>query len=379
MSEDFRQGRWSGLSQQRLARASAISRRSLLAGIGAAGIGFSLSACGAGDGEKPGTPGKTINFYTWDTYIGETTLADFEKANGIRVRTSYFATNDELFAKLKAGNQGYDVIVPSNEFVTRMRQADMLMPLDMKLVPNYANIASEFRDPDYDRPAPQHSVPYTWLIIGIGYRKSRVNGTPDSWKWLYDSELYRNRIALTSEAADLIRLGAKYLGKSLNGLTPTDVKLVEDMLIRQKPNIKTFHEDNGQDLLLAGDVDLVMETNGDIAQVAREDPDIAFVVPKEGSLLNADTLCIPAGAPNPDLAHQFINFLLDAEAGRHIAETILYPTPNAAAKALMPPDFQSNPIIFPTGPGMDASEWGQFEGPEMARLFEESITRVRAA
>jgi spermidine/putrescine transport system substrate-binding protein len=362
-------GEWKGLSQSRL------SRRGLLAGLGVAAVGFSLQGCGGG-GDKGG--GDKINFYTWDTYIGENTLADFQKASGIKVQTSYFATNDELFAKLKAGNPGYDVIVPSNEFVTRMRLANMLQPLDMAAIPNFKNIAPEFIGADYD-PAPKHSVPYTWLVLGIGYRKSRVNGTPDSWKWLYDSDLYKGRIALTSEAADLVRLGAKYLGKSLNGVDAATTKLVEDMLIRQKPNIKTFHEDNGQDLLVAGDVDLVMETNGDIAQVAREDADIGFVVPKEGSLLNADTLCIPKGAPRPELAHKFINYLLDAQAGKHIIETILYPTPNAAAKALMPESFRNNPIIFPTGPGMDASEWGKFEGPEKARLFEEAITRVRAA
>lgn len=352
-----------------------LSRRSLLAGMGAAGMGLTLQACGADSGAPAA---EKLNFYTWDTYIGETTLADFEKSSGVRVSTSYFATNDELFAKLKAGNPGYDVIVPSNEFVTRMRQADMLMPLDMAKIPNFKNIAPEFQDAQYD-PSPRHSVPYTWLVIGIGYRRSRVNGTPDSWKWLYDSDLYKGRIALTAEAADLIRLGARYMGRSLNGVDAATTRLVEEMLIRQRPNIKTFHEDNGQDLLLAGDVDLVMETNGDIAQIAMEDPDIAFVVPKEGSLLNADTLAIPKGAPRPDLAHDFINFLLDANTGRHIVETILYPTPNAAAKALMPESYRTNPIVFPTGPGMDASEWGKFESADQARMFEEAITRVRAA
>ncbi len=364
---------WKGLSQSRL------SRRGLLASLGVAAVGFTLQACGQGSGGKGGGAGDKINFYTWDTYIGETTLADFEAANGIKVQTSYFATNDELFAKLKAGNPGYDVIVPSNEFVTRMRLADMLEPLDMAKLPNFKNIAPEFKEADYDAPPPRHSVPYTWLVIGIGYRKSRVNGTPDSWKWLFDSDLYKGRIALTSEAADLIRLGAKYLGKSLNNVDADTAKAVEDMLIRQKPNIKAFHEDNGQDMLLAGDVDLVLETNGDIAQIAVEDPDIGFVVPKEGSLLNADTLCIPKGAPRPEQAHKFINFLLDAEAGKHIIETILYPTPNAAAKLLMPESYRANPIIFPGGQGMDASEWGKFEGPEQARAFEEAITRVRAA
>jgi spermidine/putrescine transport system substrate-binding protein len=365
----FARGSWQGLSQRRF------TRRNMLAGLGVAAVGFTLQGCGKAD---KAIAAEKLNFYTWDTYIGENTLSDFAEATGIRVQTSYFATNDELFAKLKAGNAGYDVIVPSNEFVARMRQADMLLPLDPGAIPNLRNIAPEFLGQDYD-PAPKHSVPYTWLVLGIGYRKDRVNGVPDSWKWLFDSDLYKGRIALVSEAADLIRLSAKYLGRSLNGIDAPTIKAVEEMLIRQKPNIKTFHEDNGQDLLLAGDVDLVLETNGDIAQIAREDPQIGFVVPREGSLLNADTLAIPKGAPRPELAHRFIDFLLDAEAGKHIIETILYPTPNTAAKALMPPSYAANPIIFPTGPGMDASEWGKFEGPDQARAFEEAITRMRAA
>lgn len=348
-----------------------LSRRSLLTAMGTAAVGLSLAGCGGDAGQK-------INFYNWDTYIGRTTLADFQEATGIRVVPSYFATNDELFAKLKAGNQGYDVIVPSNEFVTRMNEADMLMPLDMSAIPNFRNIAPEFQDAPYDT-TPRHSVPYTWLVLGIGYRKSKVDGVPDSWKWLYDSDRYKGRIALLTEAADLIRIGAKYLGKSLNDVDAETAQAVAAMLTRQKPNIKTFHEDNGQELLLAGDVDLVLEYNGDIAQAMLDDPDIDFVVPKEGSLLNADTLAVPNGAPNPELAHKFINFLLDAKVGKGIAETILYPTPNAAAKALMPASYRDNPVIFPTGPGMENSEWGRYEGPDRQRLFEDLITRMRAA
>ena len=354
-----------------------MSRRGLLAGLGAAAVGFTLQGCGR-DGPTGAGSADKLNLYTWDTYIGENTLDTFAEQTGIRVQTSYFATNDELFAKLKAGNSGYDVIVPTNEFVTRMRQADMLLPLDLGSLPNLKNVAPEFLGQDYD-PAPKHSVPYTWLVLGIGYRKSRVNGVPDSWKWLFDSDLYKGRIALGSESADLMRLGARYLGRSVNGVDAVTLKSVEEMLIRQKPNIKTFHEDNGQDLLLAGDVDLVLEPNGDIAQIASEDDDIGFVVPREGSLLNADTLAIPRGAPRPEQAHTFINFLLDAQAGKHIVETILYPTPNAAARALMPESYSRNPIIFPSGPGMEASEWGKYEGPEKARAFEDAFTRVRAA
>ncbi|WP_448582114.1 ABC transporter substrate-binding protein [Thermaurantiacus sp.] len=351
--------------------ATSVSRRKLLAGMGVAAVGFSFSGCGRGDERR-------LNFYNWQDYVGETTLADFRAKTGVLVNQSFFASNDELFAKLKAGNPGYDVIVPSNEFVTRMREADMLEPIDMGKVPNFANIDPAFREAAWD-PAPRHSVPYTWLVLGIGYRKSRVQGTPDSWKWLFDSDLYNDRIALITDAADLIRLGAKYMGRSLVGVDAQTAQAVADMLARQKPNIRRFHEDDGQDLLLAGEVDLVLEYNGDIAQRMREDSDLAFVVPREGSLINADTLAIPRGARDLELAHEFINFLLDAEVGKGIAASILYPTPNAAAKALMPAEYASNPVIFPSGPGFEASEWGRFEGAETQRLFEELITRMRAA
>ena len=354
-----------------------MGRRSLLKALGAAAVGISLG--GALEGCAPAkAPGAKLNFYSWDTYIGDTTLADFKTATGIDVNLSLFATNDELFAKLRAGNPGYDVIVPSNEFVTRMGLAGMLAPLDHALIPNFSNIAPEFMSVAYD-PGRKYSAPYTWLVTGIGYRKSKVDGVPDSWKWVLDSDRYKGRIALVSEAADLIRLAAKYRGHSINDVPMAMLPDLEAMLIRQKPFIKTFHEDNGQDLLLSRDVDLVMEFNGDIAQVMREDDDIGFVVPKEGSLLNADCLAIPKGAPNPGNAHRFINYLLDGAAGAEISKTILFPTPNAAAKALMPASYRDNRVIFPPAAALAACEYGAYEGPERARIFEEAFTRIRAA
>jgi spermidine/putrescine transport system substrate-binding protein len=358
-----------------------INRRGLLAGLGAAAVGISitpmLSGCGKKDGAADGAS-KTLNFYNWDTYIGETTLADFKGASGIEVNMSLFANNDELFAKLRGGNQGYDVIVPSNDFVERMASANMIMPLDQSKIPNFANISPEFKDVKYD-PGRKHSMPYTWLVLGIGYRKSKVQGVPDSWKWLYDSDQYKGRIALISEAGDLMRLGFKYLGQSVNGATPELIKQVEALLTKQKPFIKQFHSDNGQDLLLSGEVDLVLEYNGDIAQVMKEDPDLDFVVPKEGSQLNSDNLCIPVGAPNVDNAYAFINYLLDGDAGAKITQTIQYPTPNAAAKAKMDEAYKNNPVIFPTSSVLAKCEYAAYPGPEVQRLYEEAFTRVKAA
>lgn len=362
-----------------------LGRRSLLQGLGVAAIGISFTTLGAcSKGESGSAPAGTgaaeepkLNFYTWDTYIGETTLADFKASNGIDIKMDLFDSNDVLFAKFKAGNPGYDLIVPSNDFVERMAQAGMLMELDHSQIPNLKNVDPTFIDVAYDK-GRKFSMPYTWLSLGIGYRKSKVKTKPDSWKVLFDSPEYSQRIALLSEAGDLFRLYAKYLGKSVNALTPADVKTIEAMLIKQKPHIKKFHSDDGQDLLAKGDVDLVLEYNGDIAQLMAEDDDIDFVIPKEGSQLNSDNLCIPKGAKHPGNAHAFINNLLDAQVGKKITETILYPTPNAAAKALMPDDYKNNPVIFPAAEVLAKCEYAAFN-PVLQPLYEEAMTRVNAA
>jgi spermidine/putrescine transport system substrate-binding protein len=368
------------MSETQSARRAA--RRSLLTGLGASaalGLSFGVEGC-AREQPKVGRNGEVqkLNFYNWDTYIGKTTLKDFRRATGIKVDMSLFATNDELFAKLKAGNPGFDVIVPSNEFVQRMVAADMIERLDHAKLPNLKNLYPNFVDVPFD-PGRQWSVPYTWDCLGIGYRKSKVDGVPDSWKWLFDSARYRGRIGVYSEANDLIECVVKYLGCSIRHIPQSVVDQAVALMIRQKPNIKVFHDDNGQDLLLAGDIDIVMEFNGDIAQVMREDEDLDFVVPKEGSVLHSDALCIAKGAPRPDNAHQFLNYILSASAGAELSRTILYPSPNAASTALMPASYRDNPVIFPPADRLARCEYAIYEGPGQAARFDEAVTRIRAA
>jgi spermidine/putrescine transport system substrate-binding protein len=350
------------------------SRRGILAGLGAAAVGISFS--GLAGCHRPHK--SQINFYNWDTYVGKNTLSGFEAASGTHVNMSLFASNDELFAKLRGGNPGYDVIVPSNDFLSRMSKAGMLMPLDHAKIPNMANIAPQFQHPPFD-PQRTYGMPYTWLVLGIGYRKSKVDGVPDSWKWLFDSDRYKGRIGLLSDAPDLCRLVEIYQGKNPNVYDVAALKAAEDLLIRQKKNVAVFHDDNGQDLLLAGDIDIVMEYNGDIAQVMREDKDLAFVLPKEGSLIQSDQLAIPKGAPNPDAAHAFINYLLSAEAGADISRKIAYPTPNAAALKLMDAAYRDNPAIFPPEAEVAKCVYSQYLGEDAYRAYQDVITRVRAA
>ncbi|MCY4275175.1 MAG: spermidine/putrescine ABC transporter substrate-binding protein [Gammaproteobacteria bacterium] len=348
-------------------------RRSFLLGMGAAAAGISIAPKGALAMEDP-----TVNFYNWDTYIGETTLQDFENQTGISVKLDLFADNDELFAKLKGGNPGYDLIVPTNDYTERMIEAGMLQKLDQNMIPNMANIDSAFLNPLHD-PGRQYSMPYMWGTIGIGYRKSAVDGTPDSWKWLYDSDKYSGKIALLADGSTIVQMGLKYLGEALNESDPAKIKQVEEMVIRQKPHIKAFAEDNGQDLLAAGDVDLAMEWNGDILQLMDEDDDIGYAVPKEGGLLWEDSLAIPTGAPHPKNAHQLINYILDAEAGALIADYIQYATPNGAAKALMDSSYTCNPAIFPPPEVIDKLEVAVYKGEDYQRMIDETLTRIQAA
>jgi len=350
------------------------SRRSFLAGTGAVAAGLTFAPYKSLAAEE-----KKLSFYNWDTYIGETTLDDFKAATGIDVSMDLFADNDELFAKLKEGNPGYDVIVPTNDYVERMIKVDMLMPLDHGKIPNIANIEAPFRDGAFD-PGRKYSLPYMWGTIALGYRISAVGDpAPDSWGAVYDSDKYAGRVSLLNEAQTVIGLALKYLGHSLNSTSPDEIKQAEELIIANKKNIKVFADDNGQDLLASGEVDVAQEWNGDILQVMEEDEDITLVVPKEGTQLWQDCLCIPTGAPHPENAHSFINFILDAEVGAAIADFIQYATPNGAAKKLMSEDYTKNPAIFPTDETLAKCEPAIFLGADVVRLYDEAWTRINAA
>ena len=348
------------------------NRRSLLKGSGAL-VGLTFLPRFAMSQEE-----MKLNFYNWDTYIGENTLGEFNTATGIEVKMDLFADNDELFAKLKGGNPGYDVIVPTNDMLERMIKAEMLVPLDHSKIPNMTNIDEPFRDAAFD-PGRKFSIPYMWGTMGIGYRKSAVKEPIDSWKVLFDSDEYAGAISLLGDQSTVLGAALKYLGFSYNSTNMDELKKVEELLIKQKKNIKVFADDNGQDLLASGEVKICQEWNGDIKQVMIEDDDLNYVVPTEGSLLWQDTLAIPKGAPHPENAHAFMNYVLGAQEGKHIAETILYATANKAAKDLMPDDYKNNPVIFPTAEVIAKCEPGLYLGEEATRVRDEIWTKIQAA
>ena len=353
------------------------SRRSFLSALGAAGaagVGLSLPAVRAFAAEEP-----LLNFYNWDTYIGETTLEDFKAAVGIEVKMDIYADNTELFAKLREGNPGYDVIVPSNDYVDRMRAAGMLSPLDHGRIPNFSNIGANFRDTVFD-PKRQFSMPYMWGTMGVAYRKSKV-ARPTSWSsvWGPDSAKHKGKIAWISEPGSMLGMALKYHGNSYNSKDAKEIRAAADQLIKFKDNVRAIAEDNGQDLLASGECDIVVEWSGDIAQLKTEDPDVDYVIPSEGSYVWEDCLCVPVGAPHPENAHAFINFLLDAEIGRDLAEYIEYATPNEAARKLTSEAYRGNTVTFPSEAEMKVLEPSLYLGEERSDLIEREWTRVLSA
>ncbi len=316
-----------------------------------------------------------VNVYNWDTYIGETTLADFSEATGIAVRYDLFASNEELFAKLREGNPGYDVIFPTNDFVERMMAADMLLPLDHALIPNLQNIDPLFADSPYD-PGRAYSAPYFWGTIGMGYRVSK--GTPSSWADLFESDEYAGRMAWLN-SLDTSQAALKYLGSSINTSDPGEIDQAAQLLIAAKPNVRAITPDTGQDLLIAGEVDIALEYNGDVLQVMEEDDDLSYVLPVEGGILWEDDMCIPRGGPNPENAHAFIDFILDGEVHGAIANFVRYPCPNAAAMPFILEGDKADPALYPPRDVIERCETSIYQGEEQLRLLNDALTRVLAA
>ena len=318
---------------------------------------------------------KQVNVYNWDTYIGETTLDDFSAATGIEVRYDLFASNDELFAKLREGNPGYDVIFPSNNYVERMITADMLAPFDHAKIPNLANLAPRFQNPAYD-PGLKYSAAYFWGTQGLGFRRSIAS--PTKWADIVASDQFKGRISLLNDI-DVIRVGLKYLGHSLDTKDQGEIDAAAEVIIKAKPNIKAFAPDTGQDLLLSGEVDVCMEWSGDIQQVALEDDDIAYAVPEEGTLLWVDNMSIPKGAPHVHNAHTFINFILEGKVHGQIAAEVHYACPNQAAMEYLPAEDRENRAIYPTDETLSRCEFATYKGEAVESLYENALTRILAA
>lgn len=201
---------------------------------------------------------------------------------------------------------------------------------------------------------------------------------PDSWGDLFDNDQYSGRIALLADSRFVLALALMYLGYSANSTNADEIGEARDLLIKQKKHLKAFVPDSGQDMLIAGDVDLVMEWNGDVLKVMAEDDDLSYVVPKEGSILWIDGLCIPKGAPNVDNAYLFLNHIHDPKVNAEIANTIHYATSNKSAREFVNPEDLNNPAVY-LPDEIVAKCQSLIDVGDSLRLYDEAWTAIQAA
>jgi spermidine/putrescine transport system permease protein len=318
---------------------------------------------------------RVLNVFIWSGYVPPEAVRSFEARHGVRVNVDLYDSLEALLAKLQAGNASYDVVCPSSYAVEILLAQDLLQPLDHSALPHLANVDPAWLDRDFD-PGNRHTVPYFAGTCGIGYRRSRV-GEVDSWGALWDPR-WKGRVLMLDDPRETFAAALRRLGRSVNTADEPTLRKARRLLVEQKPLVRAYDSANFEDALLAGDVWLAQGWNGEFARVMALDPDLAYVVPKEGSTTFLDSLAIPTGAPHPRLAHAFLDFAMEAEVAAEICRSMRYTTPNRAATTLLPPEVRGDPAIFPPPEVLARTELLRDIGPATV-LYDRLWTEVKTA
>ncbi|MCL1793099.1 MAG: spermidine/putrescine ABC transporter substrate-binding protein [Oscillospiraceae bacterium] len=291
-----------------------------------------------------------VNVYNWGEYISDASgdidvLKEFEAQTGIKVNYTTYATNEELYSKLKGGAASYDVVIPSDYMISRMIKEDMLEAIDFENVPNYENIMDEYKNPGFD-PNNEYSVPYTWGTVVLIYNTEYVKKPVESWDILWDAE-YSGKIIMFHNSRDAFGIALKKLGYSLNTTDEGELEKAADELKRQKDVLQGYYMDEIFNKMGNGEAYIAPYYAGDALTMIDDNPDLAAVYPVEGTNLFVDSMCIPKGTKNKEAAEKFINFMCEAEIAAANSEFIGYSTPNAAAYELLDEELKSSEITYP--------------------------------
>jgi spermidine/putrescine transport system substrate-binding protein len=284
-----------------------------------------------------------------------------------------------MIAKLQAGGTGqYDLVVASDYAVEVLRAESLLSPLDHALLPNLGNLATRFRDAPFD-PGNAYTAMYQWGTSGLGIRTDLVEGgEPEaSWRLVFDPAAQVGPFTMLNDPRETIGAALIYLGHSANSADPGELAEAERLLVAQRDRVLTYAPfASARDLLASGDAVVAHNFSGDILLVADEVPDVRYVIPSEGSVVWTDNLAVPAGAPNPRLAHAFINFILDAGVGARLSNWTRYASPNEAARADIDPELLADPAVYPDSAVMARLEYLRDLGPARAE-YDRIWTRLR--
>jgi spermidine/putrescine transport system substrate-binding protein len=300
-----------------------------------------------------GFEGQTLRVYNWTTYVAEDTISNFEQLCGVTVTYNTYDSAETLVQVLEDGADRFDIAVPSDYVIPDLVEANLLEPLDLNQIPNFANISPDLTKPWYD-PDNAYSVPYQWGTIGIGYDRNKVGQDVTSWNQLFQ---YSGPVAWLDDLRAMLGISLNMLGYDPNSVNPDEVNAARDFLIDNGANLTTIAADDGQEKLVRGEDDMVIEYSGDIFQKIDEcssDPnckaDYRYVIPQEGAIIWVDNVVIPRGTQNFALAHAFIDYILDAQVGADISNYTSYATPNQTSidLSLIDEDLINNLAIYPS-------------------------------
>lgn len=322
------------------------SRRGFLQTMGfAAAAGF-VAACGGDDEEGGGgdSTEKALNFYNWTDYVAEDTIPGFEEQSGIKVTYDNYSSNDDMFAKIRQGASGYDLIVPTDNFVVRMKEGDLLEALDLAEIPNIKNLSPRFREAAYD-PGNRYSVPWQWGTTGLGYNAELVGEEITDWD-AFQLPSVEGKSSFLDESRDAYAMALVALGKDPNSVDEGDLDEATDYLIDLKKRVEQITSDY-QEPLKSNSLVLAQAYSGDVFQVQAENEQVQYVIPASGGFQWVDNMCIPKGAEHVANAHTFINYILDPKVGAALTNYVQYGSPNEAALPDIDAEVRDNPLVFP--------------------------------
>lgn len=338
---------------------------------------------------------KRLFIYNWTDFIGRNTIAEFEKETGIKVTYDVYDSEETMDARLLAGSSGYDVVIASTEYFGREIKAGVYIPLDRARLPNWKNL-----DPrilaiqTIHDPGNLHSAPYMHAINGFAYNvdmiKARMPNAPvDSLDMIFKPEIVSKfadcGVTLSDSAADTLMLAMRYLGLDPNSKKREDYKAAEELLMKVRPYIRAFDSAEYLNALANKEICVAMSWSSDYAlsraraRAVGVNVDLAFTVPKEGANQNFSSLLIPEGAPHPEAAYAFINFMLRPDVIAAITNEIFYGNDNLASRSLINPIILNDVTLYPT-PAMEARLYRSDEASAATeRIRTRTWTRVKTA
>ena len=330
------------------------TRRQFLKNSAATISGLAVSSCGwrlADVQSAPTVKGSAdqLYIYTWAGYTDNALLDRFAEKTGIRVVADVFSSNEEMLARVQAGGaRAYSIIYPSDYMVVQMTELGLLSPLDHSSLGGLDRLKKPFQNPVYD-PGNRYSVPLSWGTTGLIYNTEQLKEAPEDWSYLWEhkQELAR-RMTLASDVREVMGAALRMLGYSLNSTNQEQVKQAYEKLVELKPAIASFTTDAWRPQMLTGDLKVAMCYSSDANEVISDNDKLKYVVPKSGSSLWTDTLVIPKGAPNPEAAYKWINFLLQGDVAASLVERLSFSTPSEDAFSLLTPELRENELLFPS-------------------------------